>query len=88
MEIVNLSRDEIMKNGTVKTRCTQRHPNQTPQREWSHPLCSLPQVGRLVGLEPVAGEDQTGFSPADWKSLNFNDCCKLGSVELSKTNLP
>ena len=33
--------------------------------EWSRPLCSRPQVGRLMGPKPVAGEDQTGFSPDD-----------------------
>ena len=33
--------------------------------EWSRPLCSRPQVGKLMGPKPVAGEDQTGFSPDD-----------------------
>ena len=40
--------------------------------EWSHPACSHPHVGRLMGPKPVAGEDQIGFSPGDWNDQNQN----------------
>ena len=44
--------------------------NRTPCiGEWSHPFCSWPQVGRLMGPKPVVGEDQTGFSPDDRNKL-------------------
>ena len=35
------------------------------QWEWSRPLCSMPQVGRLKGPKLVACDDQFGNSPDD-----------------------